>query len=267
MRIRQHHPLTQVNPAIPEDSRDFKRIKDSIIEIGIVDRITLYEGKILDGRTRYRIATQIGIKASKIKFTRFKGTEQQARDYVFAKNILRKQLSEKQIMVAAALKFYMEQPRLVDESIGVIQNLIASTYHINENRVYKSLAWMRQNPHKVKDGLDGVTGVVLYEGSNLQYIVKKAQLAEGYKQELDRLKSKTLAKRHNIYEKQEYSELKMKAYEANTTATIVTLENTLLRAANSGLAHKLAQKVNQQFVNSQKTGKLRDKPIHNLNTE
>jgi N6-adenosine-specific RNA methylase IME4 len=63
--------------------------------------IVVFEGKILDGRHRYKACVEIGIEP---KFSTFEGTPQDAIEYIIATNMTRRHLDESQrAMVAAKL--------------------------------------------------------------------------------------------------------------------------------------------------------------------
>lgn len=91
------HPLCETLPDMPADQ--FRRLVDDIKANGLRHAIVLYEGKILDGRHRYRACDEAGITA---RFESFDGTDPLA--FVLSENLARRHLSESQrAMVAAKL--------------------------------------------------------------------------------------------------------------------------------------------------------------------
>lgn len=56
----QQHPLSAAFPAMPPE--DFQSLKDSIVQIGVQNPITLFEGMVIDGWHRYSAATELGIE-------------------------------------------------------------------------------------------------------------------------------------------------------------------------------------------------------------
>ena len=55
----QQHPLSAAFPAMAAD--DFQGLKDSIMEIGVQNPITLFEGMVIDGWHRYTAANELGM--------------------------------------------------------------------------------------------------------------------------------------------------------------------------------------------------------------
>jgi hypothetical protein len=86
-------------PAMSEE--DFKGLKESIaVTGGLLEPITLYKNKILDGRHRARACEELGILP---KYVNWDGPGSPS-DYVLARNLNRRHLNESQrAMVAARL--------------------------------------------------------------------------------------------------------------------------------------------------------------------
>lgn len=59
LNMYQQHPLSAAFPAMSAD--DFQSLKDSIMEIGVQNPITLFEGMVLDGWHRYKAANELGM--------------------------------------------------------------------------------------------------------------------------------------------------------------------------------------------------------------
>lgn len=72
------------------DDQDQQALRTSIKQIGLLDPITLFEGAILDGRHRYKACQAVGVEPV---FRDFEGTEEDALQFVLAKNIARRQLT------------------------------------------------------------------------------------------------------------------------------------------------------------------------------
>lgn len=85
------HPLALVWPPIPTDR--FKELVEDIHVLGLLEPITLYEGKVLDGRNRYLACLAAGEEP---RFETFEGTHDDAVAFVVAKNRVRRHLSEGQ---------------------------------------------------------------------------------------------------------------------------------------------------------------------------
>lgn len=72
------------------DDKDQFALRQSITEIGLLEPIVLFEGAILDGRHRYKACQVVGVEP---RFTEFEGDEEQALQFVLARNVARRQLT------------------------------------------------------------------------------------------------------------------------------------------------------------------------------
>ena len=91
------HDLCKLFPPMPEDQ--FNSLIDSIRDHGLLTPIMLHEGKILDGRHRYKACINLGIEPS---FEEYEGED--ALGYVIALNLSRRHLNEQQrAMIAGRL--------------------------------------------------------------------------------------------------------------------------------------------------------------------
>ena len=62
----QPHPHSEIFPLMEGD--EFDGLVESIAKHGLLEPIVLYEGKILDGRNRYRAAREVGYKFVAVQF-------------------------------------------------------------------------------------------------------------------------------------------------------------------------------------------------------
>jgi N6-adenosine-specific RNA methylase IME4/ParB-like chromosome segregation protein Spo0J len=83
------HDLCKLFPPMPEDQ--FNSLIDSIRDHGLLTPIMLHEGKILDGRHRYKACINLGIEPL---FETYEGED--ALGYVIALNLSRRHLDESQ---------------------------------------------------------------------------------------------------------------------------------------------------------------------------
>lgn len=91
------HELCNLFPVMPQDQ--FNALVDSIRDNGLLSPVILHEGKILDGRHRYKACINLGIE---IKFETYTGED--ALSYVLAHNLSRRHLDESQrAMIGAKL--------------------------------------------------------------------------------------------------------------------------------------------------------------------
>lgn len=101
------HPLAELFPLMADD--EYEDLKKDIQEKGLLNPITLLEGKILDGRNRYQACLDTGIEP---RFEQYQGED--ARGYVISLNLYRRQLSTAQRSLIAA--------RLADKPVGANQH-------------------------------------------------------------------------------------------------------------------------------------------------
>jgi ParB-like nuclease domain len=97
------HPLADAFPLISGDA--FEELVADIHENGLLQPVIMHEGKILDGRNRWRACQRLGIPHTEKKFT---GDDAAA--YVWSVNAVRRQLTASQKAMAAA--------KLADAKIG-----------------------------------------------------------------------------------------------------------------------------------------------------
>jgi ParB-like chromosome segregation protein Spo0J len=94
------HPLALAFPAY--NKHDMAALAEDMRAHGMLQKITLFEGKVLDGRNRVEAAKQIGLMF--IPIDRFQGTFEQARAYVISLNMVRRDLTTSQkARIAASL--------------------------------------------------------------------------------------------------------------------------------------------------------------------
>lgn len=95
------HELGEIFPHM--QPHEFKRLKESIKKSGLYHKITLYEGKILDGKERYRACREVGVEPQFDTFedrvaAGFRGTPI---DFLLSKNLYRQHFTEDQLAMAA----------------------------------------------------------------------------------------------------------------------------------------------------------------------
>lgn len=72
---------------------EFDGLVEDIRERGLIDDVETYQGKILDGRHRYKACKRAGVEP---RFVEFEGTEEEALRYVVSRNLHRRGLSATQ---------------------------------------------------------------------------------------------------------------------------------------------------------------------------
>lgn len=105
----EFHPIANLFPLLEGD--EYRRFADDITLHGLLDPVWLYEGKILDGRNRYRVCRDRGIELVVKSFTtEFPGEDPVA--FVLSRNLHRRHLNESQrAMVAADLATLLDGQR------------------------------------------------------------------------------------------------------------------------------------------------------------
>lgn len=107
----QPHPIADVFPMIPEDSKQWEELKYSILDIGQQNPIVLYDGMVLDGRNRLKACIEMEVEP---KFINFEDTGYDGDDiewYVLAQNAHRRHLTKDQLDAATLGIFQYSQKR------------------------------------------------------------------------------------------------------------------------------------------------------------
>ena len=89
----QQHPLSAAFPAMSAD--DFQSLKDSIMEIGVQNPITVFEGMVIDGWHRYTAANELGMDCPVVELG-----DVDPRDFVLAQNKARRHVTQAQLAMA-----------------------------------------------------------------------------------------------------------------------------------------------------------------------
>lgn len=87
------HPLSAAFPPMAAD--EYQVLVDSIIEIGIQNPITLYQGMVIDGWHRYTAATESGLPCPSVELGNVN-----PRDFVMAQNKARRHITQAQLAMA-----------------------------------------------------------------------------------------------------------------------------------------------------------------------
>jgi hypothetical protein len=105
------HPLAELFPLM--EGKEFEAFVADI-KNGLNEPITLFQGKVLDGRNRYRACTEAGVKP---RYHQFSGNEADPRAYVISMNIRRRHLTASQRR-ALLKKIVAAQPEKSDRAIA-----------------------------------------------------------------------------------------------------------------------------------------------------
>ena len=101
------HPACLIMPEM--DDEEFEKLKEDISGFGLRHKITLYQGKILDGRHRYRACMELGIEP---EFEHWPGGSAVI-EFVIGENLLRRHLtvSQKAMVAAKAIDYHRAEAR------------------------------------------------------------------------------------------------------------------------------------------------------------
>jgi ParB-like chromosome segregation protein Spo0J len=132
----EFHRLADIVPLIEGD--EFRAFVDDIREHGLNEPIVLYEGKILDGRNRYRGCQEAGREP---KFREFEGDYEAARAFVISENIKRRHLDESQRAMAAAKMANMPHggDRSSGQLAGCSQEQAAKLFNVGDRSVRRAV--------------------------------------------------------------------------------------------------------------------------------
>ena len=109
----QQHPLSAAFPAMSEE--ELQNLKDSIDVIGVQNPIVIYEGKIIDGWHRYKVANELRLPCPAVHLAE----DIDPQDFVLANNKARRHLNRGQIAMAYT-KVYQWYPAGKPNSKGVL---------------------------------------------------------------------------------------------------------------------------------------------------
>jgi ParB-like chromosome segregation protein Spo0J len=142
----KHHPLADEFPMA--DEHELEGMKDSISKSGIRVPIDLCRGadgtlEILEGRNRYKAAKEVGHRFTPADFKEFIGTYEEARQYVYEVNFLRRHLSAAQ-KTEMVKKLIVKYPKMTTRKLaliaGVSHTTIANLRQPKEDKEFDTLA-------------------------------------------------------------------------------------------------------------------------------
>lgn len=145
----KYHPLADVFPLIEGD--EFAALVADIKERGLLHPIALYEGKILDGRNRYRACEEAGVT---IRTWEYDGDDPIA--FVIASNLLRRHLDESQRAMAADRLADMQQGARTDlaQICAKSQEEAADLMNVSRRAVQHARKVRRRGTRKLANAVD-----------------------------------------------------------------------------------------------------------------
>jgi ParB-like nuclease domain len=115
------HPLAAIFPMLNDD--ELNELAKDIKAKGLTEPITLYEGKVLDGRNRYRACDLAEVELRPEHFTQYEGDD--ALGFVVSKNLRRRHLNESQRAAIAGEIANMPQGFRSDQPSANLQKVIS----------------------------------------------------------------------------------------------------------------------------------------------
>jgi hypothetical protein len=114
------HELANLLPMT--SASEFANLKADIVANGLLQPIWLFEGRILDGRNRYRACKEMGYALTAQDFREFEGDYAAAEAFVFSTNFQRRQLTKAQmndVIKTMILKYPGESTRQIARRCGL----------------------------------------------------------------------------------------------------------------------------------------------------
>ena len=145
----EFHPLANIFPLI--EGQAYQDLMADVLKHGVREPISLFEGKILDGRNRYRAATAMGVPCD---FRSYEGKDAAA--FVISLNLHRRHLSESQrAMVAAKLANLGNGQRASPIGEGAVtQQVAADMLNVGKRSVERAREVLEQNPQEVAHAVE-----------------------------------------------------------------------------------------------------------------
>jgi len=145
------HDLCKLFPPMPEDQ--FNSLIDSIRDHGLLTPIMLHDGKILDGRHRYKACINLGIEPS---FEEYEGED--ALGYVIALNLSRRHLDESQrAMIGARIANLTgagRPPKEIAHISAITGSDAAKMMSVGRRNVVHAKKVLREGTQELADAVD-----------------------------------------------------------------------------------------------------------------
>lgn len=251
MKKYEQHPIGAKWPPLPES--DFNELVESIDAHGVLDKITVFEGKILDGWHRYQACQKLNIK--NIPMLEYEGDDPFG--FVFSKNKIRRHSSASviAIVVAESIDFYEKsgRPSQYMERIkcGKITTLsaeeAAKMAGVSKKTMHQAIAATKAEP-EVKDAVkDGEMSVS--EAAKLSKLdpEKQREAVEKKKSAPKREKPKAEPKEDSV-PLSEYQKLREEYDELSSNYQALAAELDACEAIRNGEQMDHFKKLNQQII-------------------
>ena len=112
------HEISSYLPLL--EGEEFDALVEDIKEFGQIELAVLYEGKILDGRNRYRVCKQLGIELQVREWKPSESTGMTPLQFVISENIMRRHLNEAQRSEIALLLLPEEEKKAEERHKAIL---------------------------------------------------------------------------------------------------------------------------------------------------
>jgi hypothetical protein len=137
----EYHPFANAFPMM--NDQEFAELVGDIEKHGLREELWLYEGKILDGRNRYKACQRLGVKPY---YSDFEGTFEQAAAFVVSKNLVRRHQDESSRAMSAAR---------VKALTGVPIGAVAASFNVGRRSVTRALRVLEKGTPEQIAAVDG----------------------------------------------------------------------------------------------------------------
>jgi len=251
MKKYEQHPIGAAWPALREE--DYKKLVSSIDAIGVLEKITVYEGKILDGWHRYQACTELRIK--NIPMVEYEGNS--PGDFVIGKNEARRheEPSQRAFAVAKTLDICSESGRPVqyvdakkpDNIIGLTTGQAAKLAGVSEATMRQAKAATKAEPEVQEAVRAG--DIPVSEAAKLSRLPPEQQreAVEKKKTTPKREKPKAEPKEDSV-PLSEYQKLREEYDELSSNYQALAAELDACEAIRNGEQMDHFKKLNQQLI-------------------
>jgi len=186
-KIYLFHELSSYLPLL--EGEEFDALVEDIKEFGQIEPAILYEGKILDGRNRYRACKRLGIELRAREWKPSKNTGMTPLQFVISENIMRRHLNTAQ-KAEIGLLLLEEEERLAKERSIKISKAKADILNVEGKQDFQKISdksqkeLLTQEIKKIQDEMGSgasaeIVGKKVKVGHSTLYQAKKIkQVAE-----------------------------------------------------------------------------------------
>jgi ParB-like chromosome segregation protein Spo0J len=142
------HPLADMLPLV--EGAEIDRLVADIIENGLLNPITRYQGQILDGRNRERACRAAGVEP---RYVEFEGKDPAA--FVFSQNLARRHLGPSERAMVAARMVNLKWGQRADRVEGSIDlSTAAKLVNVSEPSVKRAKVVLEHGIRELQEAVD-----------------------------------------------------------------------------------------------------------------